>query len=102
MTITDESEFLMGDRQKGNIGRRQLLRAGMIGFIATATSVLRAAASPLTPRPKTKNARLAFRRTPSRSGTSTGSTATRSAEGAAHADKTVGTSSATGENSFAV
>jgi hypothetical protein len=30
----------MGDRQKGNIGRRQLLRAGMIGFIATATSAL--------------------------------------------------------------
>jgi hypothetical protein len=30
----------MGDRHKGNIGRRQLLRAGMIGFIATATSAL--------------------------------------------------------------
>ena len=28
----------MGDRHKGTIGRRQLLRAGMIGFIATATS----------------------------------------------------------------
>jgi hypothetical protein len=30
----------MGDRHKGTIGRRQLLRAGMIGFIATATSAL--------------------------------------------------------------
>ena len=40
MTFTDEGEFLMRDRQKGNIGRRQLLRAGMIGFIATATSAL--------------------------------------------------------------
>jgi hypothetical protein len=30
----------MGDRQKGNIGRRQLLRAGMIGLIATTTSTL--------------------------------------------------------------
>jgi hypothetical protein len=40
MTFTDEGEFLMRDRQEGNIGRRQLLRAGMIGFIATATSAL--------------------------------------------------------------
>jgi hypothetical protein len=30
----------MSDPHKGNIGRRQLLRAGMIGFIATATSAL--------------------------------------------------------------
>jgi hypothetical protein len=30
----------MGDRHKTNIGRRQLLRTGMIGFIATATSAL--------------------------------------------------------------
>jgi hypothetical protein len=30
----------MGDRHKGTIGRRQLLRTGMIGFIATATSAL--------------------------------------------------------------
>ena len=30
----------MDDRHKGTIGRRQLLRAGMIGFIATATIAL--------------------------------------------------------------
>ena len=30
----------MADRHKGRIGRRQLLRTGMIGFIATATSTL--------------------------------------------------------------
>ena len=30
----------MADRHKGTIGRRQLLRTGMIGFIATATSTL--------------------------------------------------------------
>ena len=30
----------MGDRHKGPIGRRQLLRAGMIGLIATTTSTL--------------------------------------------------------------
>jgi hypothetical protein len=30
----------MGDRQNGTIGRRQLLRTGMIGFIATATSAV--------------------------------------------------------------
>jgi hypothetical protein len=31
----------MGDLRKGTIGRRQLLRTGMIGFIATATSTLK-------------------------------------------------------------
>ena len=30
----------MSDRHKGKIARRQLLRVGMIGFIATATSAL--------------------------------------------------------------
>ena len=30
----------MADRRKGTIGRRQLLRTGMIGFIATATGAL--------------------------------------------------------------
>jgi hypothetical protein len=30
----------MDDLRKGTIGRRQLLRTGMIGFIATATSAL--------------------------------------------------------------
>jgi len=30
----------MGDRHKATIGRRQLLRAGMLGIVATATSAL--------------------------------------------------------------
>jgi len=30
----------MGDRHEGTIGRRQLLRTGMIGLIATAASAL--------------------------------------------------------------
>jgi hypothetical protein len=30
----------MGDLRKGTIGRRRLLRTGMIGFIATATGAL--------------------------------------------------------------
>jgi hypothetical protein len=30
----------MGDRHKGTIGRRQLLRTGMIGIVATAASAL--------------------------------------------------------------
>ena len=30
----------MGERHKGTIGRRQLLRAGMIGFVATAASAV--------------------------------------------------------------
>ena len=30
----------MGDRYKATIGRRQLLRTGMVGIIATATSTL--------------------------------------------------------------
>jgi hypothetical protein len=33
-------EFLMSKRHKATIGRRQLLRSGMIGFIATAASAL--------------------------------------------------------------
>ena len=31
----------MGDRHKGTIGRRQLLRAGTIGLIATTASALK-------------------------------------------------------------
>jgi hypothetical protein len=30
----------MADRHKGTIGRRELLRTGVLGFLATATSVL--------------------------------------------------------------
>ena len=30
----------MSERRKGTIGRRQLLRAGMIGFVATAASAV--------------------------------------------------------------
>jgi hypothetical protein len=30
----------MADRHKGTIGRRQLLRTGVLGFLATATSTL--------------------------------------------------------------
>jgi hypothetical protein len=30
----------MSERHKGTIGRRQLLRAGMIGFVATAASAV--------------------------------------------------------------
>jgi hypothetical protein len=30
----------MADRDKGTIGRRQLLRTGVFGFLATATSTL--------------------------------------------------------------
>jgi len=30
----------MGERHKGTIGRRQLLRAGLVGFIATAASAV--------------------------------------------------------------
>jgi hypothetical protein len=40
MTSTDQGEFLMSDRHKATIGRRQLLRTGMIGIVATATSAL--------------------------------------------------------------
>ena len=31
----------MGERHKGTIGRRQLLRAGMIGFVATTASAVK-------------------------------------------------------------
>jgi hypothetical protein len=40
MTSTDQGEFLMGDRHKATIGRRQLLRTGIIGIVATAASAL--------------------------------------------------------------
>jgi hypothetical protein len=40
MTSTDQGEFLMGDRHKATIGRRQLLRTGIIGIVATAASTL--------------------------------------------------------------
>ena len=62
----------MGDRHKGTIGRRQLLRTGFIGIVATAARL------PPTPKLTTKNARLAFRQTPPRFKTSTESTATQS------------------------
>jgi hypothetical protein len=31
----------MGERHKGTIGRRQLLRVGMIGFVATTASAVK-------------------------------------------------------------
>jgi hypothetical protein len=40
MTSTDQGDFLMGDRHKATIGRRQLLRTGIIGIVATAASAL--------------------------------------------------------------
>jgi hypothetical protein len=41
MTSADQGEFSMSERHKGTIGRRQLLRAGMIGFVATTASVVK-------------------------------------------------------------
>jgi hypothetical protein len=35
-----EGEFSMSERPKATMGRRQLLRAGMIGFVATAASAV--------------------------------------------------------------
>jgi hypothetical protein len=40
MSLPTKGEFLMGDRHKGIIGRRQLLRTGVIGIVATAASAL--------------------------------------------------------------
>jgi hypothetical protein len=40
MTAADQGESSMSERHKGTIGRRQLLRAGMIGFVATAASAV--------------------------------------------------------------
>jgi hypothetical protein len=40
MTSTDQGEFLMSDRHKATIGRRQLLRTGMVGIVATAAGAL--------------------------------------------------------------
>jgi hypothetical protein len=40
MTPADQGEFLMRDRHKATIGRRQLLRTGIIGVVATAASAL--------------------------------------------------------------
>jgi hypothetical protein len=40
MTSADQGEFSMSERPKATMGRRQLLRAGMIGFVATAASAV--------------------------------------------------------------
>jgi hypothetical protein len=40
MTSADHGEFLMRKRHKAIIGRRQLLRTGIIGIVATAASAL--------------------------------------------------------------
>jgi hypothetical protein len=40
VTPTDQGEFLMGDWHKATIARRQLLRTGMVGIVATAASAL--------------------------------------------------------------
>src|SRR5258708_5520274 len=40
MTSADQAEFLRGNRQKAPRGRRQLLRTGMGGIVATAASTL--------------------------------------------------------------
>jgi hypothetical protein len=40
MTSADQGEFSMSEPRKVTIGRRQLLRAGMIGFVATAASAV--------------------------------------------------------------
>ena len=40
MMSADQGEFFMRDRHKGTMERRQLLRAGMIGLIATAAGAL--------------------------------------------------------------
>jgi hypothetical protein len=40
MTSADQGEFSMSERHKGTIGRRQLLRAGLVGFVATAASAV--------------------------------------------------------------
>jgi hypothetical protein len=36
----DQGKLLMSEPHKATIGRRQLLRTGMIGFVATATGAL--------------------------------------------------------------
>jgi hypothetical protein len=40
MTSAGKGEFLMSKRHKATIGRRQLLRTGIIGIVATAASAL--------------------------------------------------------------
>jgi hypothetical protein len=40
MTPADQGEFPMSERPEAMMGRRQLLRAGMIGFVATAASAV--------------------------------------------------------------
>jgi len=39
-TSADQGEFSMSERPKVTMGRRQLLRAGMIGLVATAASAV--------------------------------------------------------------
>jgi hypothetical protein len=38
MTSADQGKFLMGNRNKGAIGRRQLLRTGLIGIVAASAA----------------------------------------------------------------
>jgi hypothetical protein len=40
MKSAGQGEFLMSKRHKATIGRRQLLRTGIIGIVATAASAL--------------------------------------------------------------
>jgi hypothetical protein len=50
----------MGDQHKATIGRRQLLRTGMIGFIVTATSGLESGAVAADTETKTDKLKTRF------------------------------------------
>jgi hypothetical protein len=50
----------MGDRRQATIGRRQLLRTGMLGIVATATSALESSCVAADTEPSDENRKARF------------------------------------------
>ena len=92
----------MSEQHKATMGRRQLLRAGMIGFVATAASTLETGTVAADTETNDDKRKARYQESSPKFKTSTELTATRGVEARLHADKAVRASSMPGDNCFVV